>query len=235
MTWDDVRRRWSRRATGSIADPTSASSFFAAPAARRSSPAPTSRSSRPFANADDGDRLRSGRIDVSSIGSSASPSRRSRRSRASRPAAAAPSRSRATCASRRRLDVRHSDRPHAGQLSLGRQLRRLRRSDGPARAKDLLFTGRLSWRRRSARARPRQPRRAEGDDRSRGDGLARRDRRECAADDPRDQGNDPAPARDAPAGGRRDADLVEMCYMSADFREGVTAFLAKRKPHWSGK
>jgi enoyl-CoA hydratase/carnithine racemase len=31
-----------------------------------------------------------------------------------------------------------------------------------------------------------------------------------------------------------DADLVEMCYMSADFKEGVTAFLAKRKPQWTG-
>jgi enoyl-CoA hydratase/carnithine racemase len=31
-----------------------------------------------------------------------------------------------------------------------------------------------------------------------------------------------------------DADMVEMCYTSADFREGVTAFLAKRKPSWSG-
>ena len=34
------------------------------------------------------------------------------------------------------------------------------------------------------------------------------------------------------AGG--DADMVELCYTSADFREGVTAFLAKRKPTWSG-
>jgi enoyl-CoA hydratase/carnithine racemase len=32
----------------------------------------------------------------------------------------------------------------------------------------------------------------------------------------------------------QDADLVELCYTSADFREGVTAFLAKRKPSWSG-
>jgi enoyl-CoA hydratase len=32
----------------------------------------------------------------------------------------------------------------------------------------------------------------------------------------------------------QDADLVELCYTSADFREGVTAFLAKRKPVWSG-
>ncbi len=31
-----------------------------------------------------------------------------------------------------------------------------------------------------------------------------------------------------------DADIVELCYTSADFREGVTAFVAKRKPVWSG-
>ena len=32
-----------------------------------------------------------------------------------------------------------------------------------------------------------------------------------------------------------DADMVEMCYTSEDFREGVTAFLAKRKPTWQGR
>jgi len=32
-----------------------------------------------------------------------------------------------------------------------------------------------------------------------------------------------------------DADIVEMCYTSSDFREGVTAFLAKRKPQWTGR
>ncbi|ABV95062.1 enoyl-CoA hydratase/isomerase [Dinoroseobacter shibae DFL 12 = DSM 16493] len=31
-----------------------------------------------------------------------------------------------------------------------------------------------------------------------------------------------------------DGDLIEMCYMSADFREGMEAFLGKRKPSWSG-
>ena len=31
-----------------------------------------------------------------------------------------------------------------------------------------------------------------------------------------------------------DADLIEMCYMSADFKEGVASFLAKRKPQWTG-
>ena len=31
-----------------------------------------------------------------------------------------------------------------------------------------------------------------------------------------------------------DRDLVELCYASADFKEGVASFLAKRKPRWTG-
>jgi enoyl-CoA hydratase/carnithine racemase len=36
-------------------------------------------------------------------------------------------------------------------------------------------------------------------------------------------------------GPREDADLIAMCYTSADFREGLDAFLAKRKPNWQGR
>lgn len=35
--------------------------------------------------------------------------------------------------------------------------------------------------------------------------------------------------------GAEDADLVTACYGSADFREGMEAFLAKRKPDWQGR
>jgi enoyl-CoA hydratase/carnithine racemase len=31
------------------------------------------------------------------------------------------------------------------------------------------------------------------------------------------------------------SDLVTLCYTSRDFKEGVRAFLEKRKPQWTGK
>ncbi|MCC0807439.1 enoyl-CoA hydratase [Methylobacterium sp. W2] len=41
---------------------------------------------------------------------------------------------------------------------------------------------------------------------------------------------------DAEAEGERpDDDLILMCYTSADFREGMEAFLAKRPPNWTGR
>ena len=41
--------------------------------------------------------------------------------------------------------------------------------------------------------------------------------------------------RDRATAGGEDHDLILSCYMSADFREGMDAFLTKRKPEWSGR
>lgn len=35
-------------------------------------------------------------------------------------------------------------------------------------------------------------------------------------------------------GVREDQDLLEACYASADFHEGVAAFMVKRAPRWQG-
>jgi enoyl-CoA hydratase len=41
--------------------------------------------------------------------------------------------------------------------------------------------------------------------------------------------------RDSLVPGDADSDLIITCYTSHDFKEGVEAFLAKRKPHWTGE
>lgn len=40
---------------------------------------------------------------------------------------------------------------------------------------------------------------------------------------------------DATGAERPGDDLIRLCYTSADFREGMEAFLAKRPPNWIGR
>ena len=94
---------------------------------------------------------------------------------------------------------------------------------GPARSKDMLFTGRLIAG-AEAHALGIVNRLVPADDDRRAvRALARRDCGECAVDAARDKGNDPAYPREAPRWRRATTPImVEMCYTSADFREGVT-------------
>ena len=106
---------------------------------------------------------------------------------------------------------------------------------GPSRAKDLLFTGRLI---------PAPEAYAAGlvnrlADASSIDSLVRGLALEIAVNAPltirasKELIRRVAVKRRLAAGD--DGDMVEMCYTSSDFREGVTAFLEKRKPTWSGR
>jgi enoyl-CoA hydratase/carnithine racemase len=104
---------------------------------------------------------------------------------------------------------------------------------GPARAKEMIFTGRLFPAPEAhamgliSRVVPRESIESEVMD------LAR----QIAANAPltiRATKEMTRRLMEARNSEQRDADLIEMCYMSADFKEGVDAFLNKRKPQWTG-
>jgi enoyl-CoA hydratase len=106
---------------------------------------------------------------------------------------------------------------------------------GPAAVKDLLFTGRLAGA-AEAQALGLVSRIVPADDIA---AAVRRLALEIAANAPLTLRVTKEMIRRVLAKRRLahgdDADLVELCYTSADFREGVTAFLAKRKPNWRGQ
>jgi len=106
---------------------------------------------------------------------------------------------------------------------------------GPARAKDLLFTGRLMLA-SEAQTFGLVNRLVDGDQLQQ---AVRELALEIAAHAPLTIRATKEIVRRLAARRRlvpgEDADMVELCYGSADFREGVNAFLQKRKPKWTGQ
>src|SRR5438874_3513942 len=101
------------------------------------------------------------------------------------------------------IDLRHPDRAHARQLSVGRDLQppgRARRTGG---GQGSALHRPLPRCRRGVRPRPRQPHRRGGCDRRCGRRARERDCGERAVDGARDKGNDPPRPRGAPPSARR--------------------------------
>lgn len=122
-----------------------------------------------------------------------------------------------------------------GNCLSGASYSRLVDALGPSRAKELMFTGRL-FSAAEAHACGLVNRIVEAADL---DTTVRALASEIAANAPltiratKELIRRVAAKRRLAAG--EDADMVELCYTSADFREGVTAFLEKRKPRWQGR